>query len=59
MPIVSNQVFDRDGYIYNISAVLTPNLRLNETAYKEYGKHSLSRCVAIDVCFFVCKAKFV
>ncbi|UJR10190.1 hypothetical protein I4U23_014405 [Adineta vaga] len=38
LPIVSPQVFSTDGYIYNISAVLKPNLRLNETAYEEYGE---------------------
>lgn len=38
MPIVSMKVFSRDGYIYNISAVLDSNLRLNETAYAKYGK---------------------
>jgi hypothetical protein len=38
MPIVSNRIFSRDGYIYNITAVLNSNLRLNETAYKEYGR---------------------
>ena len=38
MPIVSMKVFDRDGYIYNISAVLDSNLRLNETAYAKYGR---------------------
>lgn len=37
MPIVSNRVFTSDGYFYNVSAVLTPQLRLNETAYKTYG----------------------
>jgi hypothetical protein len=37
MPIVSNRVFTSDGYFYNVSAVLTPQLRLNETAYKNYG----------------------
>jgi hypothetical protein len=39
LPIVSNQVFTTDGYIYNITAVLDADLRLNETAYKDYGKH--------------------
>jgi hypothetical protein len=39
MPIVSNRVFSPDGYIYNITAVLKPNLRLNETAYKTYGRY--------------------
>jgi hypothetical protein len=37
MPIVSNRVFTADGYFYNVSAVLNSNLRLNETAYKDYG----------------------
>jgi hypothetical protein len=37
MPIVSNRVFRRDGYIYNVSAVLDSNLRLNETVYQKYG----------------------
>lgn len=38
MPIVSNRVFTVDGYFYNVSAVLDSQLRLNETAYKIYGK---------------------
>lgn len=38
MPIMSMKVFSRDGYIYNISAVLDSNLRLNETAYAKYGR---------------------
>jgi len=37
MPIVSNRVFTADGYFYNVSAVLNSKLRLNETAYKDYG----------------------
>ncbi|CAF3388114.1 unnamed protein product [Rotaria sp. Silwood1] len=37
LPIVSVRVFTADGYLYNISAVLNSNLRLNETAYKQYG----------------------
>lgn len=37
LPIVSSRVFTADGYFYNVSAVLTPELRLNETAYKNYG----------------------
>jgi hypothetical protein len=37
MPIVSNRVFTADGYFYNVSAVLDSRLRLNETAYKNYG----------------------
>ncbi|CAF3444181.1 unnamed protein product [Rotaria socialis] len=38
LPIVSNRVFTADGYIYNVSAVLNSKLRLNETAYKQYGE---------------------
>ncbi|CAF2776029.1 unnamed protein product [Rotaria sp. Silwood2] len=38
LPIVSVRVFTADGYFYNISAVLNSNLRLNETAYKQYGE---------------------
>jgi hypothetical protein len=37
LPIVSNRVFTPDGYFYNVSAVLNSNLRLNETAYQQYG----------------------
>jgi len=37
MPIVSNRVFTADGYFYNVSAILNSQLRLNETAYKNYG----------------------
>src|ERR1700733_264529 len=40
MPIVSMRVFTPDGYVYNISAVLNSELRLNETAYKQYGRSS-------------------
>lgn len=37
MPIVSNRVFTVDGYFYNVSSVLDSQLRLNETAYRDYG----------------------
>lgn len=37
MPIVSNQLFTAEGYLYNVSAVLDSNLHLNETAYTLYG----------------------
>jgi hypothetical protein len=37
MPIISNRVFDTDGYYYNKHDILDKNLRLNETAYKIYG----------------------
>ncbi len=42
MPIISNRVFDTDGYFYDINAVLDENLRLNETAYHAYSKNSHS-----------------
>ena len=29
--------FTADGYFYNVTAVLDSRLRLNETAYKNYG----------------------
>ncbi|CAF3601271.1 unnamed protein product [Rotaria sordida] len=38
LPIVSVRVFTEDGDFYNVSAVLNSNLRLNETAYKQYGE---------------------
>jgi hypothetical protein len=38
LPIVSNRIFTTDGYLYNITAVLDSNLRINETAYKQYGR---------------------
>ncbi|CAF1420671.1 unnamed protein product, partial [Adineta steineri] len=37
MPIVSNSVFDINGYYYNTSKVLDNNSQLNETAYNIYG----------------------
>jgi hypothetical protein len=37
MPIVSNRVFTADGYFYNVTAVLNSHLRLNESAYRDYG----------------------
>ena len=53
MPIVSNRVFTPDGYFYNVSAVLTPQLRLNETAYKNYGisEHieMIGSCIDIEL----------
>lgn len=42
MPIVSNQLFTDEGYLYNVSAVLDSNLRLNETAYDRYGMNLYS-----------------
>jgi hypothetical protein len=38
LPIVSNRIFTTNGYLYNITAVLDSNLRINETAYKQYGR---------------------
>ncbi|CAF0975297.1 unnamed protein product [Adineta steineri] len=37
LPMVSTRVFTRDGYYYNVSAILNSRLRLNETAYHHYG----------------------
>lgn len=37
MPIISSRVFTTEGYFYNVSAVLDSKLRLNETAYENYG----------------------
>ncbi len=37
MPIISNRLFDIDGYYYNTTKILDNNLRLNETAYESYG----------------------
>lgn len=43
MPIVSNRVFTVDGHFYNVSAVLDSHLRLNETAYRNYGRRIFER----------------
>jgi hypothetical protein len=37
MPIISNRLFDSNGYFYNTSKILNKNLRLNEAAYQSYG----------------------
>jgi hypothetical protein len=37
MPIISNRLFDINGYYYNTTKILDNNLRLNETAYESYG----------------------
>jgi hypothetical protein len=37
MPIISNRVFDIDGYYYNTTKILTDDLRLNKTALQIYG----------------------
>ncbi|CAF4456334.1 unnamed protein product, partial [Adineta steineri] len=37
MPIMSNRIFDTNGYYYDTSKVLDNNSRLNETAYNVYG----------------------
>ncbi len=51
LPIVSNRIFSTDGYIYNVSAVLDSNLRLNETAYQEYGISFLILIIKFDEIF--------
>ncbi|CAF4329136.1 unnamed protein product, partial [Adineta steineri] len=48
MPITSNRVFTSDGYFYNVSAVLDSRLRLNETAYKNYGELRMPAVFAIS-----------
>ncbi|CAF0826649.1 unnamed protein product [Rotaria sordida] len=48
MPIVSNRVFTADGYFYNVSAVLNSQMRLNETAYKNYGELRMSTILALS-----------
>lgn len=37
MPIISLDLFNNDGYLYNTSKILNQKLRLNETAYHSYG----------------------
>jgi hypothetical protein len=51
MPIVSNRVFTSDGHIYNISAVLDSNLRLNETAYEKYGSTLIILLIRLNEVF--------
>ncbi|OZJ06193.1 hypothetical protein BZG36_00958 [Bifiguratus adelaidae] len=46
-PIITNGLFQTNGSAYNIHAVLTPDLILNETAYEEYGPLRLSAFFAI------------
>ncbi|CAF0942425.1 unnamed protein product [Adineta steineri] len=41
MPIMSNRIFDTNGYYYDTSKVLDNNSRLNETAYNVYGEMRL------------------
>jgi hypothetical protein len=36
-PIASYRIFTEEGYIYNVTNVLDPQLHLNETAYNIYG----------------------
>ena len=36
-PIISNNVFDKDGNFYNTSKILSEDYQRNETAYKIYG----------------------
>jgi OPT family oligopeptide transporter len=37
MPIISNRVFDVDGYFYNTTRILDRSHYVNETAYQIYG----------------------
>lgn len=43
-PIISNRVFDDDGYYYDPMRVLDSRLRLNETAYESYGWWDRAEC---------------
>jgi hypothetical protein len=45
MPIISNRLFDINGYYYNTSKILNKNLRLNETAYQSYGNIQYDFCM--------------
>ncbi|UJR25925.1 hypothetical protein I4U23_007273 [Adineta vaga] len=38
MPIVSNRVFDADGYYYNVRKIMNDHFRVNQTARQIYGK---------------------
>jgi hypothetical protein len=38
LPISSYQVFTKEGYLYNVSNILDPRLKLNETAYNISGE---------------------
>jgi len=51
LPIVSNRIFTTDGYLYNITAVLDSNLRINETAYKQYGRLLIILIINFDESF--------
>ena len=37
MPLISNRVFDIDGYIYNTTRILNDDIYLNKTALEKYG----------------------
>jgi hypothetical protein len=37
LPIISNRVFDVNGYFYNTAKVLDKDLHFDETAYRIYG----------------------
>ena len=41
MPIVSNRVFDVNGYFYNTTKILDKNLHVNQTAYEIYGDNQI------------------
>lgn len=38
MPISVSGIFDRFGQPYNVSAILTPDVRLNLEAYQKYSR---------------------
>jgi hypothetical protein len=37
-PISSYRIFTEEGYIYNVTNILSSDLHLNETAYNIYGE---------------------
>ncbi|CAF3886907.1 unnamed protein product, partial [Rotaria sp. Silwood1] len=37
MPIISNRAFDKDGYFFNMTKILTEDFHVNKTAYEIYG----------------------
>jgi hypothetical protein len=37
-PIASYQVFTKEGYLYNVTNILDPQLKFNETAYNISGE---------------------
>ncbi|CAF0901657.1 unnamed protein product [Adineta ricciae] len=47
-PIASYQVFNKEGYFYNVTNILDSQLKFNETAYQSYGPVYLSFLFAMN-----------